>query len=149
MGQTPKTHEHRDLIHILVGREEGDPDVEIRSITLELARLIILKANGNKELIKNALRCSQERQQIRCRKPPRYKRNSRKPRGSRKPKKGYRDELLWQAEGKIAPPQAKAQAHGPSWSVAGAGEISTPSLDATAFRAVTSEDILKRAKEIL
>jgi len=148
VGQTPKTHETRDLIHILIGREEDDPDVEIRSITTGLAWLMIAKANGNRELV-NAIRCCQTWDKIRRSISSRNKRNPRKPRRSRRPKKSHRDELLWQAEGKISPPQAKAQAHGPSWSLVGAGDISTLSLDATAFRAVTSEDILNRAKEIL
>ncbi|MHC4315258.1 MAG: hypothetical protein ACYSW3_22665 [Planctomycetota bacterium] len=54
MGKTPKTHENRNLIHILIGKVEDDPDIEFRAITPRIWKALGHSANGNKEFV-NAL----------------------------------------------------------------------------------------------
>lgn len=51
MEQAPQAYKNRNLIHILIGKVEDDPDIELRSITHYLANLMVARANGDKELI--------------------------------------------------------------------------------------------------
>lgn len=148
MEGTPEKKSHRNsLIHILIGRGEDDPDVEFKALPLRLARKIIANADGNMEVVNNAIRCCEERQQIRCRKPSWYKRHTQLKRESTSPEKSHRGQLLRQA---LPIPKAQAQASGPSWTIKKVDlRLHVPELSATIFRAVTSEEILERARELL
>lgn len=123
MGKTPKTHENRSLIHILIGKVEDDPDVEFRAITRELALLILVKANGNKELL-NAVQTAWKKS------PPQKRREvENKGRSKKRRKRKTHDPVTARCKARLATIEVEqAKAHGPSWTV---------------------EEIHKRAKEIL
>lgn len=147
MGKTSeKEPASGSLIHILIGREEDDPDVEFKAITPFLARQIIGAADGNKELVRNAIQCCQERLQIRSSKPSWYKRHTQLKRKSPSPKKSHRGKLLRQT---LPIPKAQAQASGPGWKTKAVRlKLHSLKLDAAGFRAVTDDEILKRAREL-
>ena len=146
MGETPETQQNRDLIHILIGKEEGQTDVEIRSCTVDLAWLIATKANGNKEVARYAVESCQTRQKVRCGRKEQDKGNPQQQEESLRPTQRHRAQLLRQ----IPAPQAKAKAHGPSWTIEGVRDkLPELSLEATGHRAVTPSEIFKRAKELL
>lgn len=127
MGKTSGQDENRSLIHILIGREKDDPDVELRAITSGLARLIMARANGNKELI-HAVLNTKVWQQLSSPKPKPRARHPQKPRGSRSPTKRNNPRLLRAQKRPKEKKKKKAKAKG---------------------QAVTPEDVMQRAKELL
>lgn len=112
MGKTPKTHEHRNLIHILIGKVEDDPDVEIRAMTRELALLMLAKANGNKELL-NAIQAAWEKS------PPQKRREvENKGRSKKRRKRKKNDPVTARCKARLATIEVEqAKAHGPSWTL--------------------------------
>ena len=146
MGQAPKTHETRNLIHILIGKKDKDPHVEFRAITKSLAELVILNANGNKELIENAISCCEAWQKMGRRKPSRHKGNAQYKSKGTGPEKSHRGKL----QGQAGTLKAQATAYVSSWPK-GRVKAHLPYLlvHGTCFRAPTYDEILARARKVL